>query len=1413
MKEKTKRLIGGILLVVMLMSITATAMALNVTDHDLYDWFEYYRDGTWNDLNTIMYLDTVDGEIGYCVEHEAKPPRESIDYTPFDPATMFTGTTMTGIQAILNHGYPAFSGGLSDDDAFYATANAIRFWIKESCGQGYDFMLLSNNCIRVKSGGESVWNWCMELLNYARNQDTGGNAYVYLSTLAPKWSLVDGQLVTTISVSSTYGYSITPNDSSVTISGYTGGRSDTLTITAPTSLIGSEVSLYFTATVGNVSTVDLGWYEPTDSARQKLVFIEMITGTTGMSQIIGITGSFYDLTVNKTDAVTGNALDGATFQLIQNGSAVGLVQTAEGQYTSGGTATQFTTSGGTAILSSLPAGSYELVELSAPTAYVAAAAKSISLTSDSSITIANAPTELTIAKTNALTNKTMSGVAFTLFDDGGNPVSVSQTADGQYRYGSSGGTTFLTGSDGEVAVSYLPIGTYTLREAAIDGFVTQSDLSISFTGSNAVSIRNQPTVLTVTKTDSVTGESLDGGIFQIKDENGDAVLLSNLNDSVYCKDDAGGSTFTTSGGEATTYGLPAGRYTVIEVQAPQGYTKSEDRTVTVSNSSSPSSPATVSISDSPLALRFTKTDALTGDPVDGASFSLYSGETLVKLRMISDGVYTPDDNGNATFTTVSGSALIAPLAVGAYTVSEEQAADGYAPATDVSGTITEDHSSEDPLIVTMADAPLTLTIQKLDSVTSQPVGGATFQLFDSRGNPVSISPIVGRSGWYRVDEDGSTDFAAPDGSATIVCLPQGAYELQEVSAASGYALKAGTTTAVVGSYNTYTSPAAVTVENEPLAVLLEKVDAFDKSPLANVSFRITDANGDYLHFTLQEDGIYYVTDTGADYFQTDADGKASILYIPVGTYTLEEQQHPGFAPTGSQEFTVTSENTVDYPSQIGVENWPLYLALTKTDKFSGDALENVGFKLLDSSGSALHFTLQEDGRYKVTATGSNTFQTDENGETLISHIPAGSYQLVEQPFGGYGVHDPVTVTIGNTNTEENPAAISIENCPTELILTKIDADTDAAIAGVEFTLMDADGETVSLAYMQDETYRPVSAVTDAESVEQYTDCLFTDSSGKIRVQYLPQGSYTLDEQQVFGYAPLEGVTFEITSAHSTESPLTMAVENFPASLIISKTNAVTQAALPGTRFQLLDEDGAIINLVLEKDGTYRPAGDAENSVDELTIGEDGTATVRYITGKVTVHESYALPGFAYAEDQLVEIGMTAIAATDGNPSLAVTNVEIEDLPLTLKISKVHVKTLKPLSGAAFQIVPDSTETPFTFVLLDGVYWYSEAGTITTITMDSNAQAYVCGLPAGKYRLVESVTPSGFFPAPAQDFTLQLTDTADAPLELVVTNTPEVKLGLDSDKWDDVLLVGGGILLAAGAVIFVLIRRKKRKSVR
>ena len=1149
--------------------------------------------------------------------------------------------------------------------------------------------------------------------------------------------------------------------------------------------------------------MDLGFYEPDGSTRQKLVFVEMVSGTTGQSKTISITGEFYDLTVNKTDASTGAALDGAKFKLTSNGTTIGLTQTAAGKYSAGGSLTEFTTSGGTATITGLPAGSYQLTEVSAPSGYMVSEAKPITLNKNTSVTVANTPEALTIVKKDAVNGDVLPGATFTLLDSAGNPVAITSAGDGSYTVSNNGSTTFTTGSDGKAIIRQLPKASYTLREATMDGYNTLADVAVSFTGANVVTIENQPTVLEFTKTDSVTCEALDGGTFRISDSNGTAMLLAKLEDGVYRKSPDGTDTFTTNKGKATIYGLSAAQYTVSEVSAPNGYTKDADKTVTVTSSGK----ATVTMADSPMALRFNKTDTLSGSAIDGGKFSLYSGDELIKLRKVEDGVYAPAANGSTTFTTHNGTAMIAPLAAGSYTISEEQAPDGFAAATDVTATVTGSSTYTNPAVAAMQDKPLALTVNKVSSITKQPIGGAVFRLYDSRGNSIKVSAMAGHDGWFAVDANGDADFTIPaSGSATILYLPQGSYELKEVSAPDGYAVGRGTVSAVVGSYNTYTAPASVTVENEPLAMLLDKVDASDKSPLGDVAFKIKDSNGSYLCLTKQDDGSYYVTADGEDTFKTNADGLASVLFIPVGTYTLEEQQHPGFAPTEAQEFTVTAENTASYPSKVGVENWPLYFTLTKTDKLTGKTLANVPFKLIDNSGNALRCTQQEDGSYKVTASGVDTFLTDTEGKVLISHIPEGNYKLVEQTYDMYATHAEVTVTVANTNTEATPANASLKNCPTAFKLTKVDAETKSALDNVKFILKDASGNVVPIALMDDCTYRPAYAVGE-DTVAISNATLTTDGNGEIVIHYLKHGAYTLIEQQKAGYAPLKDIAFEITSNHSTEAPLAMTVENFPGTLVISKTDAITKAALPGTRFKVLDESGNVIKLVQEN-GVYRPAKATETGMDELTVGADGTATVKYITGKVAIRETGTPAGYAYAADATATVGMTAISNENGDAALAMETVEIADQPLALRISKIHAKTLKPLKGAAFEIRSSDGVTPMTFELKDGIYWYSKAGSITTITMDENAQALICGLPAAKYKLVETVVPNGFFPAPAQDFTIQLTDTYEKPLEITVTNTPEVKLGLDSDKWDDVLLMGGGILLLAGAATFIFIRKRR-----
>ena len=157
----------------------------------------------------------------------------------------------------------------------------------------------------------------------------------------------------------------------------------------------------------------------------------------------------------------------------------------------------------------------------------------------------------------------------------------------------------------------------------------------------------------------------------------------------------------------------------------------------------------------------------------------------------------------------------------------------------MTATVTESSTSTNPAVAAMQDKPLALNVNKVSSVTKQPIGGAVFRLYDSRGNAIKVSSMAGHDGWFAVDTNGDADFTIPaSGSASILYLPQGSYELKEVSAPDGYAVGRGTVSAVVGSYNTYTAPASITVENEPLAMLLDKVDASNKIGRASCRERV-----------------------------------------------------------------------------------------------------------------------------------------------------------------------------------------------------------------------------------------------------------------------------------------------------------------------------------------------------------------------------------------------------------------------------------------------------------------------------------------------------------------------------------------------------------------------------------------------
>ena len=95
-------------------------------------------------------------------------------------------------------------------------------------------------------------------------------------------------------------------------------------------------------------------------------------------------------------------------------------------------------------------------------------------------------------------------------------------------------------------------------------------------------------------------------------------------------------------------------------------------------------------------------------------------------------------------------------------------------------------------------------------------------------------------------------------------------------------------------------------------------------------------------------------------------------------------------------------------------------------------------------------------------------------------------------------------------------------------------------------------------------------------------------------------------------------------------------------------------------------------------------------------------------------------------------------------------------------------------------------------------------------MNDDCEALLCGLPAGKYLLEESRTPHGFFPIAPVTCSVEAQHTLLAPLEVTVANAPEVKLGMDTDKYNVIIALLLTAVLSAAAISSALWLRRRSK---
>ncbi|MGN0802125.1 MAG: CARDB domain-containing protein [Candidatus Faecivicinus sp.] len=256
--KKLKRLGAALLLVAITIvpnvAYAATGKVTTINMTNLYNAYNSTKK-TWNELKTAKHR-LMGSFVAYCLQHKATVPN-SQTYNLTDVMDNYSSKVRTGLQIIVENGYPFETGGLSAAQAEYATANAIRFWMTE-CGddQFYNMTNLgsfSASQLRSLAAAGTITKkiqvrdaayipalqFSVELLIKARAQvlmehrvDLSASS---ISAARSGDVFTGSTTVTTVNLHGGYRLDQSALPSGSTVSGYTGKDGDVLTISIPAS--------------------------------------------------------------------------------------------------------------------------------------------------------------------------------------------------------------------------------------------------------------------------------------------------------------------------------------------------------------------------------------------------------------------------------------------------------------------------------------------------------------------------------------------------------------------------------------------------------------------------------------------------------------------------------------------------------------------------------------------------------------------------------------------------------------------------------------------------------------------------------------------------------------------------------------------------------------------------------------------------------------------------------------------------------------------------------------------------------------------------------------------------------------------------------------------------------------------------
>lgn len=580
----------------------------------------------------------------------------------------------------------------------------------------------------------------------------------------------------------------------------------------------------------------------------------------------------------------------------------------------------------------------------------------------------------------------------------------------------------------------------------------------------------------------------------------------------------------------------------------------------------------------------------------GLQIVKYEAGTTIPLSGAMFEVVGPDGATVGTFTTNSSGKIRIPLTLtGNYTVYERVAPHFY---------LLSEEPAQNVQVVYGEVAEVVFENEPYGNLHIEKTSNTGMNL---PGALITITHI--ESGQRYTGETNSA------GVAVFREIQPGAYRIEETAAPAGWLLDDTiyTTTVIAGETTTFH------LVNEELPGLrIIKYDRKNMVAMPDVTFEVW------------RDGVSLGT------FRTDEFGEILLTDAEPGTYRAVE------VDTGSDGHILnTTPQEVELEAGDGIKELMFFndvkpgLRLVKVDSADpSKVIPNVLFEIKSVAGDY----------------GPEEFRTDENGEIVLSKLPAGAYVVTELSCPGYVIDEAQRIIQLDPN--EDAQFVFTNSIKPSLQIIKLSSDGSTL-----------EGVTFRIAKIEDGTH--------------YLDRT-TNKNGEILVSDLEPGVYSVRETSTVSDHIIDLREYKVELFPGKTS--TLVIENqIRPNLYVYKHDADTGEPIPDTVFIVRAADG--------------------HSVDEIRTGTDGRTELKnLLPGVYEISEKYVpSPYLLDAPSQLVTLypnrDHTVYFENHQKPSLTV--------------NKICSVTGEPLKGAKFHVTYASNDTE-SGEINDLGYFYSDA---------------------------------------------------------------------------------------------------------